>query len=154
MTVAKILIHVFIWVWCFSLYRCNVVCHSKKRLCCSDQKFVLLVAWMINSCVHTYPENDTSLCVGVHTHHVLSQIAESPSLPAEEQTHSEQSEETAPSHETTGDTCSSPTEPSLSEEQPPVCTYITTLASLPGFLLSYKQDFDKFMKLLSTLPII
>ena len=120
MTVAKILIHVFIWVWCFSLYRCNVVCHSKKRLCCSDQKFVLLVAWMINSCVHTYPENDTSLCVGVHTHHVLSQIAESPSLPAEEQTHSEHSEKTAPSHEITGD--NSPTEPSLSEEQPPVCT--------------------------------
>ena len=109
---------------------------------------------LIDTCVHTYPENDTSLCVGVHTHHVLSQIAESPSLPAEEQTHSEQSEETAPSHETTGDTCSSPTEPSLPEEQPPVCTYITTLASLPGFLLSYKQDFDKFMKLLSTLPII
>ena len=75
---------------------------------------------MINSCLHTYPENDTSLCVGVHTHHVLSQIAGSPSLPAEEQTHSQQSEETAPSHETTGD--NSPTEPSLSEEQPPVCT--------------------------------
>ena len=111
---------------------------------------------LIDTCVHTYPENDTSLCVGVHTHHVLSQIAGSPSLPAEEQIHSEHSEETAPSHETTGDTCtcSSPTEPSLSEEQPPVCTYITTLASLPGFLLLYKQDFDKFMKLLSTLPII
>ena len=91
-------------------------------------------------CVHTYPENDTSLCVGVHTHHVLSQIAGSPSLPAEEQTHSGHSEETVPPHETTGD--SSPTEPSQSDEQPPVCSFITTLASLPGFLLSYKQDFD------------
>ena len=94
---------------------------------------------LIDTCVHTYPVL-LSLCVGVHTHHVLSQIAGSPSLPAEEQTHSEHSEETAPSHETTGD--SSPTEPSLSEEQPPVCSFITTLASLPGFLLSYKQDFD------------
>ena len=38
----------------------------------------------------------------MHTHHVLSQIAGSPLL-AEEQAHSEHSEETAHPHETTGD---------------------------------------------------
>ena len=65
----------------------------------------------------------------MHTHHVLSQIAGSPLL-AEEQAHSEHSEETAHPHETTGD--SSPAESSQPEEQPPVCTCtcITILASL------------------------
>ena len=70
-----------------------------------------------------------SVYIGVHTHHVLSQIAGSPLL-AEEQAHSEHSEETAHPHETTGD--SSPAESSQPEEQPPVCTCtcITILASL------------------------